>query len=74
MTTWKRRTIVLVVIAFGVASAACGDSGFAPGAGPTAPGANPPQPPSASVSGVGGTALMTAASGRISTLASYLAG
>jgi hypothetical protein len=48
MTTWKRRAVVFVVIAYGVASAACGDSPFAPGA-PSTPSASPPQPPIESV-------------------------
>ena len=51
MTTWNRRAIVLVVIAYGVGSAACGDGPFAPGA-PTAPSANPQQPAAALISGV----------------------
>ena len=49
MTTWKRRTIVLVVIAVGVASAACGDQAFVPATGPTV---SPPPPPGTLVRGV----------------------
>jgi Carboxypeptidase regulatory-like domain len=66
MTIWKRRTIVLVVTAFGVASAACGDSAFAPGAGPTAPGPNPAQPAGELIRGsVFDTAVRAVAGARV---------